>query len=270
MCWYREPPLSVDDPGNLGLERLGSVLHRLEQPLELSAAYVGVELLFIRKRLLPVPGDQARDGRLGHPEGTGRVRRRLFAAVHQLDDERLLVRSQLEPPAARAALGLGERQPLPGALPDHGPLELGEAAQHLDEHPAGGGVGLDVFRQALEAGAGLLDLFQEGDEVFEGPGQPVKLPDGEGVAGPEVVQQAVQFGAVPASAGRFLGEDPFAAGRLEGVHLGLDFLRVATGHAGITDAHEISCINQLPYLSIMQEVYASVKPAERAGRWSLA
>jgi hypothetical protein len=205
-----------------------------------------------------VLGQQAGNGRLGHPEGTGHVGRFLFLAVHQLDDKRLLFLAQFGRPSAPASLGAGVFQTLLSPFSDHGALELGEAAQHLGQHPAGGGAGFDVFREALEGRPGRLDLLQDSDKVLEGPAEAVELPDGEDVALAELVEEAVQLGTVPPTPGGLFLEDLLAARLREGVDLGLDFLRVAAGHTGVADAHN-AFKNCLPYPLIMQVVFESVK-----------
>jgi hypothetical protein len=207
-----------------------------------------------------VLGQEAGNGCFRHPEGAGHIGGPSLAAFDQFYDQGLLLLGQLGPSAAFPALGAGVLQALPGPLPDHGPFELGEAAQHLHEHPAGGGAGLNMFRQALEGSAGLLDLFQDGDKVLEGPAEAVELPHRHDVAFPELVEEPVQLGPVPAPAGRFFLEDFLAAGRFEGLRLDLYFLQVATGHAGVADTHK-SFKNGLPYVLIMQDVFETVKAA---------
>jgi hypothetical protein len=78
-------------------------------------------------------------------------------------------------------------------------------------------------------------ISQAGDGVNEmpqGPAQSVKLPDDQGVAGPQLVQDLLKGGAIAAGATGSLGEYPVAAGRREGVDLELGLL-VSSGDAGI-------------------------------------
>jgi hypothetical protein len=51
------------------------------------------------------------------------------------------------------------------------------------------------------------------------PAEPVQFPHDEGVARAQLVQELFEGGAVGAGAAGRLGEDPVAAGALEGVDL---------------------------------------------------
>jgi hypothetical protein len=62
----------------------------------------------------------------------------------------------------------------------------------------------------------------------------VEFPDDEGVAGAQLVQELCEGGAVGAGAAGGLGEDPVAAGALEGVDLEL-WLLVGGGDAGVAE-----------------------------------
>jgi hypothetical protein len=53
--------------------------------------------------------------------------------------------------------------------------------------------------------------------MAQGPAEAIKLPHHEGVAGAQLVEQLGEGGAVAAGAAGRLGEDPVAAGLLEGV-----------------------------------------------------
>jgi hypothetical protein len=62
----------------------------------------------------------------------------------------------------------------------------------------------------------------------------VQLPDDQGVAGAQLGQQLLEGGAVGAGAAGGLGEDPVAAGALEGVDLEVGLL-VGGGDAGVAE-----------------------------------
>jgi hypothetical protein len=69
--------------------------------------------------------------------------------------------------------------------------------------------------------------------VPEGAAKAVKLPDDQGVTGPQLVQDLLEDRAVAAGAAGGLGEYPIAAGALEGVDLELGLL-VGGGDAGLS------------------------------------
>jgi hypothetical protein len=68
----------------------------------------------------------------------------------------------------------------------------------------------------------------------EGAAEAVELSDDQGVARPELVEELFEGGAVGAGAVGGLGNDPVAAGALEGVDLELGVL-VGGGDAGIAE-----------------------------------
>jgi hypothetical protein len=68
--------------------------------------------------------------------------------------------------------------------------------------------------------------------VTQRPAQAVGLPDDQGVAGAELVQELLEGGAVGAGAAGGLGEHPVAAGAFQGVDLEVGLL-VGGGDAGI-------------------------------------
>jgi hypothetical protein len=68
----------------------------------------------------------------------------------------------------------------------------------------------------------------------QGAAEAIQLPDHKSVAGPELVQQLLEGGAVDPGAAGGLGEDPVAAGRRESVDLELGVL-VGGGDAGVAE-----------------------------------
>jgi hypothetical protein len=68
----------------------------------------------------------------------------------------------------------------------------------------------------------------------QGAAEPVELPDDQGVARPQLVQELLEGGPVGAGAAGGLSEYPPAAGALEGVDLELGLL-VGGGDAGIAE-----------------------------------
>jgi hypothetical protein len=72
------------------------------------------------------------------------------------------------------------------------------------------------------------------DQVAERPPQPVQLPYQQGVARAELVKELLEGGAVGAGAAGGLGEDPVAAGALDGVDLEV-WLLVGGGDADVAE-----------------------------------
>jgi hypothetical protein len=70
--------------------------------------------------------------------------------------------------------------------------------------------------------------------MVEGAAEAVELPDDQGVARAQLVQELGEGGAVGAGAAGGLGEDPIAAGSGKGVDLELGML-VGGGDAGIAE-----------------------------------
>jgi hypothetical protein len=68
--------------------------------------------------------------------------------------------------------------------------------------------------------------------MAQGPADPVELPDDQGVAGAELVQDLLEGGPVGAGAASGLGEHPIAASTHEGVDLEL-WLLVGGGDPGV-------------------------------------
>jgi len=132
----------------------------------------------------------------------------------------LLLGRELGLPAAVAALGACGAEACLGSFTDHGALELGEGTQHLHHHAARCRCAINVFSERAEAGARLFDLVEDEQQVLERARQAIEFPDGEDIAGPKPVEQAVQFGAVPAPAGDAFLIDALAAGSFEGLDLG--------------------------------------------------
>ena len=172
----------------------------------------------------------------------------------------MLLRGEFGLSAAVAALGACRAEACLGPFPDHGALELGEGAQHLHHHAARCRCAVDVFGQRAEAGACFLDLVQDEQQVLQRARQPVEFPDGEDIAGREPVEQAVQFGAVSATAREAFLIDALAARGLEGLDLGGGVLVFGFGHASVAKQDGRCCISLLRLLIVWQQLCAAGTP----------
>ena len=122
------------------------------------------------------------------------------AAAHHHADLGLLLRGKLGAAAPDPALPPGRIHPGPGAFPQHGAFELGEGPHHLHHHATGRAGRVDRLGQAPESGPGRLKPFHEGEHVAQRTRQPVQLPNHHHIAGPQPLQEAVEFGPVPPAA----------------------------------------------------------------------
>jgi len=132
--------------------------------------------------------------------------------------------------------GAGGFETVAGAFGHEGVLELGDGAEDLEEHAPDGGGGVHALVEHDQVHAAGLEGGGEFDEVFEGPPEPVELGDDELVVFAEHEKCLVQLGAAGELAGGFVGEDPAAAGGVQGVGLSFGVL-VAGGDPRVADAH---------------------------------
>jgi hypothetical protein len=79
--------------------------------------------------------------------------------------------------------GVEQREPLHDESPD----ELGQGREDVEDQPAARGGGVQHPGQGPEPGAAAAQPGHDGDQVLQGPGQPVQARHDEGVAGAEVV-----------------------------------------------------------------------------------
>lgn len=82
--------------------------------------------------------------------------------------------------------GMGEAGA--GPFPDHLPLELRHAAQHLHHHPAGRRGSVDGLGQRTETSTRLVEAVHDAQKVHEGTGKTVELPDADDVIRPDRIQ----------------------------------------------------------------------------------
>jgi hypothetical protein len=119
--------------------------------------------------------------------------------------------------------------------------------------PAGPAVSTASVSERKPAPGGL-DSLKDVEEVFERAGQPVELPDHDNIGLAELIEQAVQLGAVPPAAGSLLLEHAPAPGGLERVDLGGGVLVVGLGDAGVAEQHGICRTNLLLLRRVWQQV----------------
>jgi hypothetical protein len=133
-----------------------------------------------------------------------------------------------------AAAGPGGGEPGAGAFADEAGFELGQGGEDVEDELAAGSGGVDRLLQAPEPDATVGQSGDGVDQMPEGAAEAVELSDDQGVARPELVEELFEGGAVGAGAVGGLGNDPVAAGALEGVDLELGVL-VGGGDAGIAE-----------------------------------
>jgi hypothetical protein len=109
-----------------------------------------------------------------------------------------------------------------------------QGGDHVEGQLAAGGGGVDRLLQAAEPDAAVGQARDGVDQVPQRPAKPVQLPHHQGVAGAELVQELLEDWAVGVGAAGGLGEDPVAAGALQGVDLEVGLL-VGGGDAGVAE-----------------------------------
>jgi hypothetical protein len=107
-----------------------------------------------------------------------------------------LVRSHYRWSAAVATAGSRRGQPSGGALADEVAFEFSQGREHVEDELAAGGGGVDRLLQAAEPDAAVGQAGDGVDQVAQGAAEAVKLPDDQGVTGPELVEELLEDGAV--------------------------------------------------------------------------
>jgi hypothetical protein len=107
-----------------------------------------------------------------------------------------------------AAPGPGSGQAGGGAFADEVALELGQGGEDVEDELAAGGGGVDRLLQAAEPDATLSQVGDGVDQVPERSAEAVELPDDQGVAGAQLVQDLGEDRSVAAGAAGGLGEHP--------------------------------------------------------------
>src|SRR5215470_16412595 len=104
--------------------------------------------------------------------------------------------------------GAGQREPLHDESPD----ELGQGREDVEDQPAARGGGVQRLVQGPEPSAAAAQPGHDGDQVLQGPAQPVQARDDEGVVGAEVVRARGELETANGLARLLASEDPDAAG----------------------------------------------------------
>src|SRR5690349_22116092 len=118
--------------------------------------------------------------------------------------------------AAQLAVLAGDGQALAGALADQAGLELGDDGEDLQEHPGKRVVPVVCRPAEREPDAAGRQVIEDVQRVGHGPGEPVQLGDGQGVALPDGGEGLVEAGPGTAGAGEPLVEVDPVRGNAEG------------------------------------------------------
>ena len=174
------------------------------------------------------------DGGPADTKGLGDRRHRVLPRRVHLPGHLGLVGGHDGGSAAVATAGSGGGEPGARAFADEVAFELGQSREDVEHELVTRGGGVDRLLQAPEPDPAVGEAGDGVDQMPERSAQPVELLHDEGVAGPQLVQDLLEGGAVGAGAAGRLGEHPIAAGALQGVDLELGLL-VGGGDAGVAE-----------------------------------
>ena len=106
----------------------------------------------------------------------------------------------------------------------------------MEDQPAGGGDGFDLFRERFEINLSLFELSDEADEIGQIPPQPVKSPHDEGVTLAQTSEAGLQLRPLGVFAGGLFFVNLAALGPLQSVPLQIQGL-VFGRDTSVADAH---------------------------------
>ena len=137
-------------------------------------------------------------------------------------------------PAAPRARG---SQAGDGPLANEAMFELGQRAENVKHQSAAGTGGVNRLGQGPKADAPPIEVVNDVDQILQGAGQSIELPDQEGIALSEAAHTGSQFGPISKLAGDLLMEDLLAPAACEGIQLKLGVL-ILRADAGIANDHQ--------------------------------
>jgi hypothetical protein len=81
-------------------------------------------------------------------------------------------------------------------LPDDVPFKFRERPEDVEDQLAARGRRVDLLGERLKTDVAVIEFRDPGDEVLEGPAEPVKLPDNQGVVFPQMRERLSKTGTV--------------------------------------------------------------------------
>jgi hypothetical protein len=123
------------------------------------------------------------------PKGGGDRRHRVLPRAVHFPGHLELVSAQHGWSAAVAAAGSGGGQPGVGPFADEVAFELGQGGEDMEDELAAGGGGVDRLLEAAEPDPAVGQAGDGVDQMAQRPAQAVELPDDQGIAGAQLVEQ---------------------------------------------------------------------------------
>jgi hypothetical protein len=137
--------------------------------------------------------------------------------------------------ATQSTAGSGSREAGHGAFSYKVAFKLGKGAKDVKDELATAGGGVDLFGEALEADAALIQPSHQLDELGEGSAEAIEAPDHEGVTGADILEGLGESGPVCFGTTRRIAEDLLALCCLQSIELQGEILIVGRD-AGIPNS----------------------------------